>query len=253
MSASSASSYASSACSASSDSPAIVCPSSVKDLREAEIRVGSLTALLYDEHGAAVDVLELATARRYASVRDLLSIKAAGWASLGSVRHRHSWKDCKPCIFQNSRRQRRRNESYRRPCFKGVLCERCHSDHGNEKALADTPRSQQELSKAPAGLQASGDTQWPDTISAEQNRDEETVLAGDPVADDTAIKKLLLVVQNGASTVASARERKREPDGLSWRAGTTATGNFRYSRMKGSKSGIPRSGRAPRSSGLKDR
>mmetsp|Transcript_77216 Transcript_77216/g.203249 ORF Transcript_77216/g.203249 Transcript_77216/m.203249 type:complete len:723 (+) Transcript_77216:58-2226(+) len=56
------------------------------------------------------------------SLKDFRGIKASGWRSIGSVGH--SADECNACLFEN-----RRQHFDFKPCYKGVLCERCHEDH----------------------------------------------------------------------------------------------------------------------------
>lgn len=56
------------------------------------------------------------------SLKDFRGIKASGWRSIGSVGH--SADECNACLFEN-----RRQHFAFKPCYKGVLCERCHEDH----------------------------------------------------------------------------------------------------------------------------
>jgi len=60
--------------------------------------------------------------RQHASLLDYRGVQASGLASIGSLKH--SEDQCNCCLFEN-----RRQHFGFKPCYKGVMCERCHEDH----------------------------------------------------------------------------------------------------------------------------
>jgi len=98
---------------------------------ECDVRVASVLGPILDATGTLVAVCELSRSEP-ARLSHLWSAKASGLPSIGSLNHCQG--RCLPCAFQSRYLQPTREVDWRKgPCFKGLLCERCHEHHDSLK------------------------------------------------------------------------------------------------------------------------
>eukprot|EP00747_Dinoflagellata_sp_TGD_P111855 gnl/TRDRNA2_/TRDRNA2_171322_c0_seq3.p1 gnl/TRDRNA2_/TRDRNA2_171322_c0~~gnl/TRDRNA2_/TRDRNA2_171322_c0_seq3.p1 ORF type:complete len:291 (-),score=30.82 gnl/TRDRNA2_/TRDRNA2_171322_c0_seq3:82-891(-) len=92
------------------------------------LKAGNLSPV-QDADGTIVETRELKTCDP-ARLSHLLTMKSSGWSSIGSMNHWRGEGGCKPCSFQSRYLKPARHSDFGKPpCFKGLLCDRCHEHH----------------------------------------------------------------------------------------------------------------------------
>jgi len=86
-----------------------------------------------------------------ASLNEVMNLRAVGLQSVGS--RGHSMGQCVFCVHQNHHQHKKSNA----PCWKGVLCERCHEWHHAWRKL---PRASRTAYPHEAHLGASSTSSW---------------------------------------------------------------------------------------------
>eukprot|EP00747_Dinoflagellata_sp_TGD_P064925 gnl/TRDRNA2_/TRDRNA2_154121_c0_seq2.p1 gnl/TRDRNA2_/TRDRNA2_154121_c0~~gnl/TRDRNA2_/TRDRNA2_154121_c0_seq2.p1 ORF type:complete len:155 (-),score=17.62 gnl/TRDRNA2_/TRDRNA2_154121_c0_seq2:153-554(-) len=106
------------------------------DDEDCDIRVAGTLGPIRNPDGTVSKVCDL-DACEPARLSHLLSVKASGLPSIGSLDHCKG--ACKPCVFQSRYHYPSRDADWSKgPCFKGLLCERCHEQHRPVQKYKDT-------------------------------------------------------------------------------------------------------------------